>query len=89
MAITNEKCFRLVIIIAIAISAVTAAIGLYIGLAQNDIVLLAATLVVIELFVALGIEFTGAFKDRLSKQERHSAKSSDISTLKKAGIKSS
>lgn len=45
-------------------------------------ILLVATLAVIELFIAIITETTGVFKDRLSKKEEELAKLLDIKKLK-------
>lgn len=71
-----------VISVMIGTSVITIIIGFYIGLIQKDIILLATTLVVIELFVSLIVEITGAFKDRLNKKEKELAKLLDIQKLK-------
>lgn len=84
MPLSNEKCFRRVVIAIVVVSILAAGTGLYVGFALNDIVLLASVLVTIVMFVALFSEFTGLFKDHLNKNERESAKSKDVSKLKKS-----
>jgi hypothetical protein len=79
----EEKCFRMVILAIITISALIVAIGFYIGFALKNIVLLASTLVLIILSLSLLSEFTGLFKDRLNEKELKLALSLDPSKLKK------
>lgn len=83
MPLREEKCFRMVILTIIAISALIVAIGFYIGIALKNIVLLASTLVLIIMSVSLLSEFTGLFKDRLNEKELKLAPSLDTSKLKK------
>ncbi len=83
MPLREEKCFREVIIVIIAISALIVAIGVYIGFALKNIVLLASTLVLIIVFVSLFSEFTGLFKDQLNENELKLASSLDTGKLKK------
>lgn len=84
MPLSNEKCFRTVVITIVVVSVLAAGTGLYVGFALNDTVLLASVLVAMVLFVALLSEFQWLFKDHLNKNERNSAKSKDISKLKKS-----
>ena len=67
----------------IVISAITIIIGFYVGFILKDIILLAAVLVVIELFVALIVEITGVFKDTLNNKEKELAKLLGIQKLKR------
>lgn len=67
----------------IGTSAIIVIVGLYIGLILKDVILLAATLAVIELFTVLIVEISGISKDRLSKKEKELTKFLDIQKLKR------
>lgn len=83
MPLKDERCFKLVILTIIAISAVIVSVGIYIGIALKNIILMSSILVLIILILGLVTEFTELFKDRLNEKQLIEALSLDVSKLKK------